>query len=67
MFSEWIKRTIPRDLGATVTQALLSLKQSGLDYLLVYNVKSLPLFAQDIFGGMLGCVNPDLCPLVRGG
>lgn len=63
MFSEWIKRTIPRDLKGTVTQSLWSLKQSGLDYLLVYNVKSLPLFAQDIFGGILECMNSK----VRGG
>lgn len=44
MFSEWIKRTILRDLGEIVTQSLLSLKKSALDYLLVYNVKSLPLY-----------------------
>lgn len=67
MFNEWIKRTIPRDLGGTVVQSFLSLKKSGLDYLLVYNVKSLPPFAQDVLGRMLGCVNPDLCPLIRSG
>lgn len=62
MFNEWIKR-----FGGNSGPVLFVSEKVrfGLPAGIQCEI-STPL-AQDVLGGMLGCVNPDLCPSVRGG